>query len=284
MKTVLAIAAAATIAVSAYAQLSPVPPTEGLIIHPGQAPWASSELGDYYFGTDNNLGTPNMHSPDNVDGLSWQHAPNSAVLADLAAINVTGGTLQTIFVGESAGWRNNFGYAYDGNAWGSNSFTLFKDVQAYSGKPPVTIHSGDYADIALSAGQASKFDFWLDGVGTPEHQYGGVYDAIHQSNSSPYILPGNVLWASSAIQVPTWVASLNGGLGGYENVNTYLVGFEDWNLKSADKDYNDFVFAIQIFNKDGTPFTPVPEASTYGIMGAAALLGLVARRRFASKK
>lgn len=287
MKTVLAIAVAASVAVSAYAQLSPVPGTEGLTINPGQAPWVGSDLGQYYFGTDNNLGTPNMHSPDNVLGLSWQHSVNSTVAADLASINTTGGTLQTIFVGESAGWRNNFGYAYDGNASGANSYTLFGDVQAYAGKPPVTVTSGEYADIILSPGQANKFDFWLDAVGNkPTGEFGGVYDAIHQSNSHPNIAPGNVLWATSALEVPTWVQSLNNGAGGWENVATYLVGFEDWRLDSnqVDKDYNDFVFAIQLFDQNGTPFTPVPEPSTYGLIGAAALLGLVARRRFASKK
>ena len=283
MKTVLAIAVAATVAVSAYAQLSPVPPTEGLIINPGQAPWAGSELGDYYFATDNNLGTPNMGSPDNVDGLSWSHSVNSQVSSALTSINTTGGTVRAIFVGESAGWYNNFGYSYDGNPSSAQSFSLFNNIQGAGATPTIT--SGQYADIVLSAGQASTFDFWLDGVGNqPGGANGGVYTAIHQSNSSPYILPGNVLWASSAIEVPTFVQSLNGGLGGWEDVATYLVGYEDWNLNSADKDYNDFVFAIQLFDQNGTPFTPVPEPSTYGLIGAAALLGLVARRRFASKK
>jgi hypothetical protein len=281
MKTVLAIAVAASVAVSAYAQLSPVPPTEGLLVNGPQASWTGSQLEDYYFATDNNLGTPNMGSPDNVDGLSWSHSVNSAVSAALASINTTGGTVRAIFVGESAGWKNNFGYAYDGNAWGANSFSLFNNIQA-PGNPA----NGTYADILLSAGQASTFDFWLDGVGTSNNEFGGVYDAIHQSNSVPDIAPGNVKWATSALQVPTFVQSLNGGLGGVENVNTYLVGFEDWRLDNGnvDRDYNDFVFAIQLFDKDGTPFTPVPEPSTYGLIGAAALLGLVARRRFASKK
>jgi len=284
MKTVLAIAAAASLAVSAYAQLSPVPGTEGLTLNPGQAPWAGSELGDYYFATDNNLGTPNMHSPDNVDGISWQHTTNTDVTNALSSLSSNGGgTIRSIFVGESAGWKNNFGYSYDGNpSSATNSFSLFNNIQA-PGNPA----NGTYADIVLTAAQASTFDFWLDAVGNqPGGAFGGVYTAINQTNSSPYIAPGNVLWASSPIQVPTFVQSLNGGLGGWENVSTYLVGFEDWRLDSnqVDKDYNDFVFAIQLFDKDGTPFTPVPEPSTYGLIGAAALLGLVARRRFASKK
>ncbi len=282
MKTVLAIAVAASVAASAYAQLSPVPPTEGLIINSQQSGWAASQLGDYYFATDNNLGTPNMHSPDNVDGLSWSNSVNSNVVADLASINTTGGTIQTIFVGESAGWKNNFGYSYDGNPSSVQSFSLFNNIQA-PGNPA----NGTYTDIVLNAGQASTFDFWLDAVGNqPGGEFGGVYTPIHETNSTPYIAPGNVVWATSAIEVPTWVQSLNNGAGGTEDVATYLVGFEDWRLDSnqVDKDYNDFVFAIQLFDQNGTPFTPVPEPSTYGLIGAAALLGLVARRRFASKK
>jgi hypothetical protein len=44
------------------------------------------------------------------------------------------------------------------------------------------------------------------------------------------------------------------------------------------------MFALQFFGPDGKPFTPVPEPATYGLIGAAALLGLVAARRFKSKK
>ncbi len=291
MKTVLAIAALASLAVTAHAQLNPVPPSavtnDGITILPAQASWAGSALSDYYFASDDNLGTPNMHSPDNVDGLNWQHTINSSVASALSNINTNGGTIRSIFVGESAGWQNNFGYTYDGKPnSATQSFTLFSSVQAAGATPDIT--NGEYADISLSKGQASKFDFWLDGVGNTVNptQFGGVYTAIDQANSTPAIAPGNVLWASSAIEVPTFVQSLNNGAGGWEDVATFLVGFEDWRLDSsqADKDYNDFVFAIQLFDQNGTPFTPVPEPSTYGLIGAAALVGLVARRRFAAKK
>jgi hypothetical protein len=64
-----------------------------------------------------------------------------------------------------------------------------------------------------------------------------------------------------------------------------LLGIEDLAAQQGpDWDYNDIVLALQFFDKNGTPLTPVPESSTYGLIGAAGLLGLVLVRRFKSKK
>lgn len=54
-------------------------------------------------------------------------------------------------------------------------------------------------------------------------------------------------------------------------------GFEDRvEVRQGELDYNDFMFAVKI--------VPVPEPSTYGLIGAAALIGLIAQRRFKMKK
>jgi hypothetical protein len=70
------------------------------------------------------------------------------------------------------------------------------------------------------------------------------------------------------------------------NVTTYVVGLEDWRLdRSSDADYSDNVIALQFFTSSGTPLTSevVPEPATFGLIGAAALLGLVALRKFKRK-
>lgn len=278
---------------SAFAQLKPVPPSssvDGVLsqsigVNAGASHWESlSGIGAYKFASDSNLNTPNMHSPDNILGLSWSTSVNSTVQTIMNNLNSAGGTVRVIFLGESAGWFNDFGYTYSGNPQGPDSYTVYKDMQSYGATP--NIHFGDNFSVNLNPGDASTFDLWLNGVGVMGNTNpsptsdGGVYTAFHSTNSQPYVAPGNVLWAQSALNVSTW----NTFLGDYANTSTFLVGFEDWRLNhNADKDYNDYVFALQFLDKDGRPFSPVPEPSTYGLIGALALVGFVARRRFSRK-
>jgi PEP-CTERM motif-containing protein len=284
MKKFLALAAVAALSGVAHAQLATVPPLsgpgDGVFVSGADSYWAASALHQYSFAADGNLGTPNMHSPDNITGMNWSATLNSNVQANLANITANGGSIRIIFVGESAGWKNDFGYTYDGNPAG-DSFTLFPNIQALS---PATVAFGDHVDISLSPGDAN-FDLWLNAVGGDNHpapptQDGGVYTAFNPTNSMPFLHSGNALWAASPLWVDTSVSTLVDA-SGHQNVATYLLGFEDWNLdQGADRDFNDFAVALQFFAKDGTPLTPVPEPSTYGLIGALALLGLVARRRF----
>jgi hypothetical protein len=292
MNKVIAIAAFSALAGSAFAQLSTIPPSSALDFvfvqsegaNAGVTHWdATPGLASYKFASDGNLPAPKPGSPDNALGLNWSTSINADITAALAQINATGGSVRVIFTGESALWLNDFGYSYNGIPSSASSFTLFKDVQAVS---PANIAFGDNALIGLTAGQASTFDLWLNAVGdkpapTPPTSNGGVYTVFHQSNSTPYIAPGNVMFAQSALGVNTQKLDLSG----YENVNTYLVSIEDFRLdRGSDRDFNDFTFALQFYDSKGNPFTPVPEPSTYGMIGGVALLGLIARRRFKAKK
>jgi len=298
MKKVIAIVALAALASSANAQLSSLPQSytndsvtlnTSLGLNAGVTHWDNPlGLAAYKFASDDNLGAPKPGTPDNALGLNW--SPISAqVLNLLDQTNTKGGIIRTIFVGESAGWLNDFGYSYNGIPSSSSSYTVFKDIQAKTGTPYTTnVTFGTSFDISFLPGTVGNFDFWLNGVGNGGYNapsssttYGGVYTAFHPTNSSPNNTPGNVKITTTGLAVSTWIAAL----GTWVDVPTYFVGFEDWRTDlGADKDYNDFVFAVQFLKPDGTPFNPVPEPSTYGLLGAAALLGLVVARRFRTKK
>jgi hypothetical protein len=309
MKKLIALAAAA-LASSAYAQLNPLPPsstTDGVLIKAigadaGTTNWdATPGLASYKFTSDATLGSPKPGTPDNVLGLNWStnFFSSAAGTADFNKLNTNGGIMRAIFVGESAGWLNDFGYTYSGNPQSSSSFTVFQNIQAATGTPyPVNVTYGDHVDITLGAGQATNFDFWLNAVGgdginpaLPPTTYGGVYTGFHPGNSTPFNAPGNVSWTTTPLLTSTFVPTYTDSHGvivpaHYEDIDTYLMSFEDWRTdRGSDNDRNDFMVAIQFLNVNGgADTTPVPEPSTYGLIGAAALLGLVAVRRFKAKK
>jgi hypothetical protein len=195
-------------------------------------------------------------------------------------MNTSGGIIRTIFLSESAKWTDSLGYTYSGNFAGPQSYTAFAQMEANpaSGNP-VNIQYGNFFDVSLPIGAESKFDLWYQGENAVN---GGDYTLFHPSNSSPSILPGNALWAQQALTVNTW----NPALGAYVDITTYVVGLEDWRLDGGtDHDYSDAVIAFQLYTLSGTPFAgdAVPEPATYGLIGAFALLGLIAVRKHARK-
>lgn len=61
------------------------------------------------------------------------------------------------------------------------------------------------------------------------------------------------------------------------NRSVLVIAIEDW--RNFDADFTDMFFAIEIGTRIGQPQFPVPEPSTYGLIGAVVLLGLAAVRR-----
>jgi len=282
---------------TAFAQLNPLPPpslvdgipvqSEG--VNGGVTHWDNpSTLGGYKVVSTSSGDAPITSPTYNPAGLTFASTIPSVVTSIMNAINTNAGVVRTIFVGESAGWQNDLGYTYSGNPQGPGSFTTFPNIQV--NPTPATVAFGDFFDVPLAIGRASTFDLWLNGVGdfgttnpTPPTQNGGVYTAFHPSNSAPFIGAGNVMWAQSPLMVSTFVPAL----GGYQDVATYLLTFEDWRLdRGSDRDYSDAVVALQFFNSAGIPFgpTPVPEPSTYGLFAAIGAIGLIALRRFKTKQ
>lgn len=289
MKIISAITASAILAGgTAFAQLSTLPPPsseEGVFVQPigpnaGASHWEDpAGLGAYRLASDDTVMLPST-------GLTWANTAPTSVWNNLSAINAQGGSVRGIFLGETAGWYNDFGFTFSGSpaSPGADAFTVFENIQAVG--PTPTVSFGQYFDVRLSRGEAATFDLWLNGSGSfapPDagtSPFGGVYTVFHPTTA-------NVRFAQEPLMVSTWI---NATIG-YRDVATYLVSIEDWNLTAgSDRDFSDFVFALQFYDQNGNPQgpdvppVPVPEPSTYGLIGAITLLGLVAwKRRKVSK-
>jgi hypothetical protein len=205
----------------------------------------------------------------------------AAATAAKDSVNANGGTVRAIFVGETAGWLNDFGYTYSGDPT-QDSFTVSQAIQSVG--PNANVKFGQYIDIPLLAGEANTLDFWLNGVGAMgtsakpgPSSVGGVYTAFNPSNSSPSSAASQFAWATTPIAVNTYVSAING----FAPVETYLVSAEDWRIGAgSDKDYSDYTFALQFFDSNGVPLGAVPEpAATACLLGASVLAVAASRRR-----
>jgi hypothetical protein len=292
--TILAATIAAALASVASAQILPPPPAGVNLFH---NPLFGSNVANYTnaFGL---AGSPNgnlyIDSGANVTPpaiAGWNPAP-----APFPTFSATGGSVKVIFLGETAGNANDFGYVKFPNVGGISDPTnlnyLATDIEnglVGSGN----IVSGQEAYVHYGAGES--VDFFLYNSGDPFANGGlGAWFVLGQGGLEAY-LHGNAVagyqhyrWTTQ--QVLTEYVDANGafvtGL-----VDTLLVSFEDFTFAQTNPndvppiaipgaDYSDFIFAFQFL-----PNQAVPEPSTYGLMGAAALLGLVGYRRFkASKK
>jgi hypothetical protein len=210
---------------------------------------------------------------DSVLGLTWNHAIPAAFFTAQNQVTLFGGTMRVIFVGETAGGRNNFGYSRDGDPAGLQSYTIFSSIQAAGASPNITF--GEHVDIGFAAGSSPSFDLWFNAV---EPGRGGVYsltDAAHL-NAADY--SRQFLWSEQTIGVSTWMPAS----GRYENVDTYLVSVEDLRLDAnSDVDYSDFRIALQFFNASGEAIAAIPEPAHFAAaVGLASIVvASLARRR-----
>ena len=223
-------------------------------------------------------GTTDVIKPGVADqhlGLTWTTSAPTSLESTLARMNATGGTVRVIFVGESAGWLDSFGYTRSGNPTaGNQSYTAWKEIQTIGSNANISF--GNYFDVTLAAGAMNSFDLWYSAAGvfggspTTKTSLGGVYTLFHNASAQS-------LWASSSIAVNTVTATAPSGA----SVDTYLVSYEDWRLNAgSDADYSDLRIALQFFNPDGSAYdVSVPEPAAWAtIVGLVTLLFVIARR------
>lgn len=227
-------------------------------------------------------GTPSSTSMDTVnrDWSGWQPNWTPGLVGPILGTAVTPAqpkplNVQFAFLGETAGWWDDIGYRYNGV-----DYLLADGVQAVGG---LTRTFGDYAYFTLDAGDT--LDFFItgsektgkDGVITTGGVRGGKYYMFDKSLNTPAGAINQsyfgTLMPLTSVRGPEFLGNVDGA------IPFQVVAFEDINLRSnSDRDYNDVLFAVQVGN--GLPQGPVPEPSTYGLIGAAALLALVGYRRF----
>ena len=197
--------------------------------------------------------------PAGINGANgWVDASNFAVILE------DGDRVTITYLGKTAGWKNDFGLNIGGtNAYGAGARTLWSSIE--DGAPPV----GDQYNFTLGSGGPITLDFWLNSDYAPN---GGTYSIFYPGTSVP-----------SNSGLPDFDYSALGKIFNVHdsisdtNRTILVIAIEDW--RDFDRDFTDMFFAIEIYDRDGTPQFPVPEPSTYGLIGAMLLLGLVVVRR-----
>ncbi len=277
-----------SLATVSYAQFAALPPSAtvvGVNLQPigsnaGIAHWQSSAgLGAYNLANDN-YSDPILPNSTDSRGRTWQNQAPSSVLSARNALDASGGIVRVIYLGESAGAINDFGYTLSGNPAGPQSYTLFKDIQSVG--PAANVQFGDYFDISVLAGQFGQFDFWYNSgisasgfIPDPKPGLFEVYglwgDAAHANQ---------FIWSESPIAASTYVYQLST----YAPFDTYLVGVEDWAVGGrSDRDYSDFRFGLQFLNATATAAIIPEPAATSTLIGLVAL-GLLLTHRWARNK
>jgi len=268
MKRILIALVALGITATSNAQLwdgSPLPPTTFAGLSSVDAYFADGgALSEF----DNDIGLElslqeGGTKPAGINGANgWVDASTFATTLEV------GDSLIVTYLGKTAGWNNDFGMTVGGmNAYeigGGDAHTLWASI--VNGTPAV----GDQYTFGVD--ESTIIDFWLNSGGNPPPSLGGTYSVFFPTTSDP-----------SNTGLPDFDYS---ALGKIFNVHDsfadkdrsiLVIAIEDW--RDFDRDFTDMFFAIEIYDRDGTPQFPVPEPSTYGLIGAMMLLGLVAVRR-----
>jgi hypothetical protein len=264
MKQTLLFVAAFALATGAKAQLwngDPLPPAWGgdYVIDPYFVPdgGGQSEF-DMDSGFDFSLDDDGTRPIGITEDNGWLDASTFALsLEENDVVKVT-------FLGETAGWNNDFGMNLgNSNVSGGTAFTIWDQING------ATPSYGSQTGFTQGAGDPSTIDFWLN---SNNAENGGTYSMFFPDSSDP-----------SNSGLPAFDYSARGrvfdvfdDIAGIER-SILVIAIEDW--RNFDADFTDMFFAIEIGTRFGEPQFPVPEPSTYGLLGAMVLLGLVAVRR-----
>lgn len=261
MRTSLAaLVLASTVALTARAQLNPLPPSsmlDGIVVQCGSAEsnWGASDLARYRVAADNPFAAP-LPGEQDVHGVTWGLAA-----PDCSAVQGTGGAYRVVTLGADGlnPWAGGLGYCYEFTPLNPDAFTLatFSDDAGY-------LAFGNLANLGVAPGDFG-IDFWFS-------TSSGAYTLLGPGNS---VGSGRVLWtqapllirtyfpeADQEMLVPTWVASVS--------------------EQAEDGTAKEFRLAFQQFAFEGGPLAvPIPEPSSYaaGALVLCAVAALLRRRR-----
>jgi len=260
--TMAAMFASALVSI-ASAQITTPFPTTNLFADPGPPNSLSfaADLGDLYFNSSSDV-------PSVIQ--TWNHGPVDFTAAlGGNPFNPEGGTVNVTYIGKTAGWQNTLLYT------DSAAPTTYNPLVTKIGAPTTLLHSGYQTEVNYAAG--TQLEFWLNSGGASNQ--GGLFSAFGSANlfaGSDHT--SHVRWSTREVTT----TYLSGSSWITAEVPTLLIGFEDTRkgVSFYDGDFNDLVLAFQFLPSQSVP---VPESSTYGLIGAAGLLGLVGLRRFKRK-
>lgn len=186
--------------------------------------------------------------------------------------------IEIVFLGETAGWWDDLGYTKNGK-----DFMLADSVQTINKNGPKNRSFGDNLVLELKPGES--VDFFVTGSGVFGDNT-STFPTVGSQGGKYYVF-------DTDLNVPTG-SDMQSYFGTLDPLSTVrdetkilgvldpflVLGFEDIREYGAgrDNDFNDFIFALR--STYNSPQGPVPEPSTYGLIGAAALLALVGYRRF----
>lgn len=267
MKKIIITLAALGLIAQANAQLwngDPLPPTIGTPVvdsyfSVGDAGGVGLTEFDMDTGIEFSLQQYGTKPADIDEANGWFDAANYAVLLDSDDV------FKVTFLGKTAGWLNDFGMNVGGkNAYGYGGapYTLWSTID--NGDPLI----GEQFVFQFFGADGTIIDFWLNSDDTTS---GGTYSVFYPGTSVP-----------SNSGLPDFDYSARGKVFNVNDSFTQtdrtvlVIAIEDW--RTFDADFTDMFFAIEI-PRIGEPQFPVPEPSTYGLIGAMLLLGLVAVRR-----
>ena len=200
-------------------------------------------------------------------------APGSTILPSL----LPGEIWDFVFIGEFADWKNNLSIGLNLNSDGgfgaqSSLVNIFEDIDMSN------LATGDFRRLIVDFETEGFYDFILNST---DENAGGVNGGKWRMFTPGYDEP------ISDFEYGYFGAQETGEAGPY-----ILFAFEDWNQNSPgsdggpevgapDMDRNDTVFAMRY---GGMASSTVPEPSTYGILGASVLFGLIMVRRIKKRK
>jgi hypothetical protein len=177
------------------------------------------------------------------------------------------------FLGETAGWWDDIGYMLNGV-----EYLLADGIQTVN---TPNRDFGDFYEITLAEGDTLDFFITGSGIFTQDGAIttgasGGKFFALDETMNSPASAMAQSYYGT--LSPLTNTRSVN-PLVSLSDQGFTVMGFEDIRLgMHSDRDYNDLIFAFR--SGDLLPDAPVPEPSTYGLIGAIALLGIAGYRRF----